>query len=150
MAVASPTLDLKGLKHAAESTPALWPYVQRFEMIRNAIGEHCSDAVVWAAAYGSFIDLVGSGQSKRSRRREKVLVVTTLSSLYDAIELLADNVFADVLITTGHLTDYRVWTLAEYRAVSSSNRELMREVLESGVTLYGEPPGNSAHTDRAV
>jgi len=150
MAVANRALDLEGLKLAAKTTPALEPYVQRFEMIRSGIEKHCAGAVAWAVAYGSFIDLIGSGQTKRSRRRDKLLVVTTLPSLFDAVEILADKVFVDVFLVMGHLTDYRVWLMQEYQSALAQNTDFLRDVLSHGVTLYGNPPDDIGHADRGI
>ena len=137
-------LALQDYLDEARRKPYLEPYATQLQLLLKRIETQAADKVLWAAAFGSFLQATDPKTTRSSSRRMEVLVVSTIASSFKAHLLLGERVFGPVLLETGIFPDYHVLTRREFETALEQKHELVRNALAKCVTVYGVPLTNSA------
>ena len=133
--------SLKSFQEEAQSNARLGLYAAQMAMLQDRIATESPESVLWAAAFGSFLDLRDRPPSARtSPRQMDVLVITNEKTAFDAYLLLGEKVFGPVLIEFGRLPSYIVWTRSDLKAAMKADDETLKKLRHHGVTIYGSPP----------
>ena len=150
MAESKPPRELESLDRYLQELPAsvaryFSGYLIRLHMLRQQIEEECPKEVESATAFGKFLDPLES-PSRRPLSREprnglEILVVTTLTSVYEAHEILGEKVFGPMLLEFARLPQYHIWTRREAKIAEDTGHDLWRWAKQRGVTVYGRPLG---------
>ena len=137
-------LTLEEFSLEVEQKPYLADYASQLRMLRDRIAMKVADRVIWAAAFGSFLNASQPRSRRTTSRLMEVLVVTTETSPFKAHMLLADEVFGPTLAEFKKLPEYHVWTVLEFQDAMSQRDALVRRLLSRCVTIYGAPIATSA------
>jgi hypothetical protein len=124
--------------------PYLEPYATQLQLLLERIETAAADKVLWAAAFGSFLQATEPKTTRSSSRRMEILVVSTITSAFKAHMLLGEKVFGPVLLETDIFPDYHILTRREFETALEQKNELVRQALANCVTVYGVPLTNSA------